>query len=456
MGLSAELARPLPRIPVPVIPKVKCALEVEADRVRAMFGGVQREPAPAQDVLARVEAMLGPDGAGVAQLRRSELRMVPYVVWGRNDRWRGDVGFIRRFLIRVDAIWSNAPRRLWLHYLLNFDASCPATIELAAWLDNHTDGLPGPMQEFSRQFSLFDIERAPRSMAQAIFADDRVLQALSGLGVAPDLLRSSALAASLLEAAGGLLSVTAEVGDAPGRLLTLLGDTARNAIAEANCAPELRSRALRSLVDGLVAWQVRRETQGGTPEPTLDFLLALNGDPRFKPTRWRGHVDDASVAAVQRWLSQKTIESFFRVIDALQTDRPDMWNSRRSFWLKYLPYISNAWLVAGKRAAPLAEREGTGFGRFSSNSSVQRDHCGLLLQIGSACVLEMNKDGKATFWYSSDPEMPRLYEATYNRKQITDRMDSGNATAISHLGDWQGKFRDEIFTRTSIDIRGVR
>jgi hypothetical protein len=52
--------------------------------------------------------------------------------------------------------------------------------------------------------------------------------------------------------------------------------------------------------------------------------------------------------------------------------------------------------------------------------------------------------------------MPRLYEATYNRKQITDRMDSGNATAISHLGDWQGKFRDEIFTRTSIDIRGVR
>jgi hypothetical protein len=456
MGLFAELSRPLPRIPVPILPKVKCALEVEADRVRARFGGVPREPAPARDVLARVEAMLGADGAGVAELRRRELRIVPYIVWGRNVRWRADAGFMRLFLTRVNSTWPNAPRRLWLHYALNFDAFCPATVEVAAWLHSRLDSLPEPIRAFSREFSLFDTERAPKLLAQSVFAGDPVVQTLFGLGVAADLLRPSALMASVLEAAGALLASAADVKDPTGRLLALLGGTARNSIAEANCAPKLQSRALRSLVDGLVAWQVRREVRSASPEPTVDFLLALNGDPRFKPTRWRGHVDDASIAAVQRWLSHKTIESFFRVIDALQTDRPDMWKDRRSFWLNYLPHISNAWLVAGKRAAPLAEREGTGFGRFSSNSSVQPDHCGLLLQIGSACVLEMNKTGRATFWDYNDPEMPRLYEATYNRYRFSSRVDSGHATAISHNSYWQAKFRDEIFTRTGIDIRSFR
>ena len=45
MGLSAELARPLPRVPHPFLRK-RSALAAEAEKLSQLFGGVPREVEP--------------------------------------------------------------------------------------------------------------------------------------------------------------------------------------------------------------------------------------------------------------------------------------------------------------------------------------------------------------------------------------------------------------------------
>src|SRR4051812_41643219 len=137
MSLSTELARALPRVPHPVLLKKKSALEIEADKAACAYGGVVREVPPARDVIAGVERALGPDGRNVHLLRRAELKIIPYLIWGPNPRWRNDLGFVNAYLAAVTAKWPTGVRRLWRHYALNFDPDSLVTIACAEWLAEH-------------------------------------------------------------------------------------------------------------------------------------------------------------------------------------------------------------------------------------------------------------------------------------------------------------------------------
>ncbi|MBC9176145.1 EH signature domain-containing protein [Pseudoroseomonas ludipueritiae] len=460
MGLFAELQRPQPAIPHPVLPKLKSALELQVEEIRRKFGGATREPEPASDHLAMVETMLGDDGSGVDRLGRRELRIVPYIIWGANSAWRRAVSFIRRFLARVEQVWPKAPRRLWVHYVMNFDPECAASAELAQWLERRVLDLPEPLQKFSAIYNLFDLKHAPPLLAKAAILDPSLLQDLEELGTSPAMFRSSTLMLSVIEASGPILAMRPDLPDAPTRLTDLLGGEVEFAL-DGSGNTELRSRALRAIVDGVVAWQ-ERQAQNSSPEPALDFLIKLNGDPRFKALRWTNKVSAESLSVIRRWLSRKTLEAFFRIIDALQTDRRDMWQERREFWLSYLPHITDAWLVVGKKAVPIAVREGLDFGQFASGGGVQSDHCGLMMQIGSIRIMEMNKNGRAFFWNVSNKSLPDFYQTqkTYDRQIFIARANvssenyGGNPNRVSgltHHGGWQDKFCDELLERTGID-----
>ena len=464
MGLSDELARQLPRIPHPFLPSRKSSLEVEAERVAAAFGGISREVAPRPDVIALVEARLGPDGSGMGDLKRQELKIVPYIIWGPHLRWRDDATFIRAFLSRADAVWPRAVKRLWRHYVVNFDAKTEATVHLAAWLDRRMDLLPEPLRLLTRDFDLLDVSRAASMLAVAALEGDRLIRALRDVGLSLEVFRGSALLASLLEAVGHLLASASGARRVPERLAALVGERTQNVLTEAVCSAGLRARSLRHLVDGLVAWQERMEGHGEPTEPVIGYLVALNGDPRFFPTRWHGHVSQHAVSTLEKWLSRQTIESFFRIIDALQTERPDMWRDRRAFWLSYVPFVTAAWLVVGRNAITVARKEKLPFGQFSGGA--QHDHCGLMMEIGNVCIMEMNKVGSAFFWTSRDPDLPAPFESTCDRQRFIDeqkrirsstRFSSGRSgrfpkvEALTHQGDWQSRFRDEILKRTGID-----
>ena len=454
MGLSAELARALPRVPRPVTPARKCGLELQADAMAEAFGGIARDTEPPPDLLASLEQKLLRQPEALQGLVRRELKAAPYVIWGSDPRWRSDAEFVGRYLVEVAARWPTGPRRLWRHHVMNFDAGSPATRVLAAWLGDRLAQLPDGLQALSKAYALMEIERAPAVMAGAVLSRGTPSADFEGVGLGADAMRASGLSVETLDAVGRLLSEGSIAERVPDSLRALLAGDPADAITAASCGQPTRDRALRSLVDGLVAWQTRIDPDGQAPEPTLDFLLALNGDPRFARSRWQGRVAPGSIDAAERWLSRKTIDAFFRVVDALRTDRPDMWRERRAFWMSYLPHVARAWLVVGPHAVALAEREGVRFGRFVTGDGTMADHCGLVLQVKSACVLEMNKNGSAIFWHSGAPGLPGPFDETYNRAALRSRRTMQEVFVERHVpGTWQRKFRDRLFQMTGLDVR---
>ena len=390
-----------------------------------------------------------------------ELKVVPYLIWGPNADWRDDRAFIRRYLSLVDAKWPAGAKRLWRHYTLNFDPLTPATIEMADWFRGKQARLPELLKGFSDTYHLFDPAKATKTLGSAVISGEQILQDINAIGLNAAVLRSSSLCISALAAAGLQLSNLPGTPKIIERLRGVLDGHPENAVAEAICSPAIKLKAVRALTDGLIEWQEKSDSGNAKPDAVLDFLLALNGDPRFTPDRWHGKVSDRSIATVERWLSARTIEAFFSIIDRLKTDNDEAWQARRAFWLSYLPHVREAWLIAGADAFPIAEaqlgpikgRSQHPFATFEKGDGTMRNHCGLLLQIRNLCVFEMNKSGKAIFWDADRGHMPPLRQRTYNRRKCLDRINGVSVVAIAHQSGWQRKFRSQILATTGINVR---
>nr|WP_294529496.1 EH signature domain-containing protein [uncultured Rhodopila sp.] len=452
MSLFAELGKPRPRIPVPPLPNGHGPLEKAAERAVASFGGVAKEPRLPENLIAHVLTMLAPSGPGLRGLTRRELKVVPYLIWGDDCSWRNDTRFLSDFLALADTERSG-PRRIWRHFVLNFDAQSPATKITAAWLQDRRERLPELLSLFTDRQRLLDVDAAAATMAISNFESSRFLADLEQLGLGATILRSSAVCMSILQAAGRFLSDRAAPDDALTRLAALLADNPNQAVAAARCDQHLRSGALRALVDGLVDWQQDRGSRVN-PEPVLSFLLALNGDPRFVPASWYGQVADKSVRTVESWLSRETIEAFFRVIDALKTDKESMWRARHRFWKTYLPEIDGAWLIAGPRAEAEAARQNVGkFAKFEGKGTL-RDHCGLLMRLGKVLVMEMNRDGSAIFWTEGSYGLPGMFQPVYNRSEYRDNADDVDVVVLRHQGRWEDRFSKHIVQMGGPLVRG--
>ena len=411
-------------------------------------------------MLDKVEALLrAPGGLGLLGFR--ELKVIPYLIWGANAEWRDDRVFIRRYLSLVDAKWPTGAKRLWRHYALNFDPLTPATIEMADWFRGKHARLPELLRGFSDTYNLFDPAIATKTLGSAVISGEQLLQDINAIGLNAAVLRSSSLCVSVLAAAGLQLSNLPGTFEIIERLRGVLDGNPKNAVAEAICSPAIKLKAVRALTDGLVEWQEKSDAKNAKSDAVLDFLLALNGDPRFTPDRWHGKVSDRSIATVERWLSARTIEAFFSIIDRLKTDNDEAWKARRAFWLSYLPYVKDAWLVAGADAIPIAETQlgplkkssPPSFAIFEKRDGTSRSHCGLLLQIKNLCVFEMNNNGTAIFWDADCGQMPSLLKSSYNRRTCRNSVNDFSVFAIAHQGNWQRKFRSQILTMTGINVR---
>jgi hypothetical protein len=209
-----------------------------------------------------------------------------------------------------------------------------------------------------------------------------------------------------------------------------------------------------------VAWQRRVDPRDVQPTPVLELLITVNQDPRFSSGHWNNVVATATTEVVEQWLTRHTIEAFFRVVNRLQIDRPDMWNERRAFWMAYLPYVRRAWLIVGDQGLPFARQEKIRFGRFGGGAS--KDHCGLVLELEDLSVLEMNMTGRAILWRPSEVThdgFPEVYsEQPYNRGRLTrfvvqSELWSRGCIGLVHASGWQRKFADRIQQHTA---RGIR
>jgi EH_Signature domain len=317
-----------------------------------------------------VKTALQRGSEGVTALPRRLLACVPFAALYDDSTWRADQGIIDAYLRRLGGETHRSLfRNLWTHYLLTFEHDDAATNAVARFLNRHFDKLPDPLAGFTRKYEFLNPLTGPLQMAKAALAGNELLEDLKSIGVTPERLRTSALIVAILGCVGRVLKTESVRGDPVSRVRALLAKHMTDVIQQAQGHIDLRKRAVKSFVEGFIAWQQKPERANANPEPALSLLLEINRDPRFLPGRWRGIVDETAISTVEAWLSRKTIEAFFRVVNDLHVDRRDMWDERKKFWLTYLPFVKKAWLIVGSGAIPLAQREGVQFGTFGAARS---------------------------------------------------------------------------------------
>lgn len=425
-------------------------IEAIARELELRFGGVGKEPKPAREWLEETKQRLDQGNGDLSRLEPRHRRALPWILWDDEYDWSERRELVDNYFAWADSGWKTSVRRLWKHYLLNMDPASYATCELARWVGARRDRLTDSLRGFSERWDLFDPPEAIRRAAQVIFEGQDITVELEQLDLdRSDVLRSSFML-RVAEMVGQSLRTKPPVrAGIAGTLKRWLAPLGENPIQAMQGGPQaLRNRALKALVEGLVAWA---ESKGGAAvDETLDLIHTLIGDPRLHPARWNSIASETR-QTVETWLSKITLEAFFRVMAELQTDNPQQVAQRQVFWHRYLQFVSRAWLIVARDGTGIAEKAlDRSFGRFSNNT--QRDHAGLLLQIRNLVVLEMNKNGSTLFWMIGDTEMPGFFQKEYSRDRLLQlcNLAPESRLRLTHQGDWQTRYENEILRRTGI------
>jgi len=439
-------------------------IEAIARELELRCGGP--EPKPAREWLEETKRLLVQGGGDLSRLEYRHRKSLPWILWDEEHRWSERRELMDNYLAWADSgCWKTSVKRLWKHYLLNMDPDSYATRELARWIDNRRERLTDNLRGFSERWALFDPPEAIRRTAQRIIEGPDITAELEQLdrGDRADILKS-AFMLRVADMVGQTLRarppVRAGIAATLKRWLAPLGEYPIQAMQGGPQA--LRNRALKALVEGLVAWA---ESKGeAAVDETLDLIHTLIGDPRLHGGRW----DATGIAAttretVERWLTKITLDAFFRVMQALPASRDDMVQERVQFWRRYEPAISRAWLITGVKGRQLAQSLlDKSFGVFAPGPNVHSDHLGLMFQIGGYVILEMNKIGKTLFWPISDIQMPPFFKThdsqfRYSRSEMMEHCRASHDSGVARFnmrhvppGGWQTPYKDEILRRTGI------
>ncbi|WP_295455388.1 EH signature domain-containing protein [uncultured Thiodictyon sp.] len=436
----------------------RLAIGPVAEELERRFGGIPREPRPFQNVLDITERLLISGRGDISGLTRFQLKAVPYILWTSQEAWSEDKRLVGDYLAWADLKWPSAPRRLWGHYLLNMNPDSIATQRIAHWLDARANRLTPVIESFSRKWNLFQPEQAIAIMAGSFLEDACLIDEITDLRFERERLLKSACLLSVFKALGQQLCNHLRPSKVPATLKQLIAPLGKSPIHQMQGYGGLGQAAQESLVEGLVIWADRQG--GSTIDQTLDLLHTLIGDPRLPGVRprWDG-IAPRVRETVERWLTVRAVNDFFRVIRQSPTDRPDMVEQREQFWRSYQNSFSRAWLITAEDGKAIAQTLLDGsFGTFEKDSNVKKDHLGLMLQIGNYVIFEMNKSGVTLFWPAGDKQMPKIpdfFLPRYSRSRMLNACPlgadaGGERFRMSHTDSWPRKYENIILRRTNI------
>lgn len=424
-----------------------------ARRLGERYGAVEGKPLVASSVLASAAAKLAGSDGDLEVLTPRERKAAIELLWNEMEGWRAGERDVRRWLAWAEREWAGrvGVTRVAMSYLRNFDPDHGATGEVGRWLVPRAGDAYGPFgQAFARRrLSAPDASLGiARELLEgdASFVDEVERDARSR-----SVLCGSGFAAAIAEQYGRRCGEGSarDIGGMLRKLLDLLGERGLDA---SRGSANLRLRARVSLVTGAVAWGRRGS---GSVDAALELVLSLLDDPRASPAAWRD-VPDEVRHEVEGWLTARTLENLFRVIEQLKTDRQDMAEERAEFWRGYLPFIRRAFLLCAPRAKPFADKLKERYGHLESQ---QKDHCGVLLEIAGPSgdrliIFEVNKNGRALFWKRGAKAAPPFHDFArpYDRDGMMDRSDHD---ATHHAG-WQAKFADFIEAETGVRRENAR
>lgn len=398
-------------------------------------------------------------------------------VAGRLDFGRIDAGRPADVRRAIDAIWRDEGRTaqadglvaqslaaerksydlaLILAYLRHFPLDHPAFEALNAAAGTAAERHAWIWRERGRRWHLWDEDRGPDAIAQALLGTDDPMRVLQEAGLDGEVAEGG-FVLEALEDACDLVGAT-RGGEAELLGQRLIGLFDRLAVGEA---------------DAPLAYALLNPWTAGTPSEAHrtrigGLLVKRIGDPRFDTGRWAvllaelrermpGFDPRPMLDVLIGWLTQATVREFFRVV-ARTTDDPKQWSAREAFWLAYLDagIISKAWFAFGAKAedlvVSLGEKSSVGAGKIIGSSQYANpSHSSLVLEIGNQIIAEWSHSGGCRFWMSDDvAHAPEFYKKTYFGYQLRAMNGGPGFDHIDHKGRWEVKFARRIFEKTGV------
>lgn len=403
-------------------------------------------------VLVSAARKLAATGGDLASLTCRERKAAIELFWLRMEGWVPKVQDVQAWVSWASVEWSSRSgiTRTMMSFIRNFDPESGGTKEFAPWLSTRTDVIAGQFGNFVREHNLVEGVPAVDRIVQGLL-DGRLdfFRQLDQDIRTKTVVHGSGLLVQIVEAFGRKCSSaqTVDTENVCRRLLVLFG---QNGLAGARGSEAMRDKARVSMVTGVVRWAVRNEESQTAVDLALEVALSLAKDPRLSRVHWRDLEADV-VEQVETWLTARTVENMFRVIEELRTDRQDMVRERLAFWRSYLPHIKKAYLLCAKKAEGIADGLNERYGLLRG---MMPDHCGLLLQIVGpqghrVTVIEFNKNASALFWGATSGSAPPFFDKNYEYYGPTMRSSAEHQKR--HTPNlWQDQFAMLIDGETGI------
>ncbi len=375
----------------------------------------------AEDLMAfRRNVLASYKEMGIAGLDNRMWRELPGVLWFGNAE--------ERVSKLVPALWpayldhtSRFPHRLTTAveaWLLDFDSADASIIQAGVDLAARLAKADYPRLEFWRrahtQFEMFNARSGPERFARAILDSNRPLDDTLRVGGMDDVLRSQGgyfhdVARHIFERVPVVFrNAQADLIWSRVQPLVSAERQVRNAHGKPIHHLDLRWNDLDDVVGTkcLAAWAIENAHSSAPRQSVMQFLLATLGDPRLRPQRWQ-RVDPKCRDLMCRWLSEKHLEAFLRLISS--GNDTAQWQYRAAFWRACFRKIPDAqvWVVLGPdlagRAGLVREFEGN-FGRMGASGQGV-----LLMRLGSLVLSEWSHIGALRAWDYGDHRCPNLY-----------------------------------------------
>ncbi|MEI8393179.1 MAG: EH signature domain-containing protein [Rhodospirillaceae bacterium] len=367
-----------------------------------------------------------------------------------------DERFITAYLAHAELSRSNAiVNGLIRYYLWHFEPARPGFRHIAAFLAELADRGHSRWSELHRRFRLFEPDRVPGKLAEAVMvADKPPREFLARIGLSGQLASSELLANTFVRACDGIVQQSL----AEGGTASLPSGYVQRLVSWSHKGHDFLyggvARARAALAEALLLPWITRIA----PQEQRDFvkrtLLALLKEPRTNPVAWVD-VSEMAQGVMCRWLAKVSLEQFLEVVDeTVRLHHTRMWSSRRRFWNAYYEkgFIQEAWVVFGRRGAAVARntsgtRERTdivSFGSFQGSATSDQRQAVLIMKIGMLVVADWSHNGCCHVWLAGNTAAPRLFQREYYRSDLIIDSDFEKP----HIKGWQSDIHDFIRAHT--------
>lgn len=304
-----------------------------------------------------------------------------------------------------------------------------------------------PWRARGQRWPLWDAKRGPQQVAQELLLAPDPAALLVEAGFEGDLSEGAYVAAALAAACREVGSAAPARAEEAGRQLIAL----------------FKQLGVHEL-NGALALALLAPWHRGDPADSYrrDLCAELTkriGDPRLERATWSAlGLPAALIERLQRWLTEKSMREFFRVVGRT-VDRQDQWAAREAFWLGYLDagVVSDAWFALGRDARAEVRRLGVdtsaAHGVIDSDSaSVHPSHSSLVMTIGDLRIAEWSHNGACRFWRASDERAPKLYERRYSGRSLKAMAGGPGFLSLPHNPSpgWERKFAAKIYGDTRV------